>query len=374
MAVSRVFRWTAGLLVLVPSVAVQGQITTQKISPLPTTTQTLMVAPKCTATSKYHITGFYVLPRQTSNPVAGQGVEIYLNFTNDCNIAMNIPWRIDRSGQAIASGVAANVPAGQQTEAKFIWPATAGTHNFAGYVDPSNTLGDTGPDRSGRTIRWQTAYTVYAIPQWTDWANTAKTGAQNGIRAAIAQATVKGSITGGYGKIQRGNVDGGIGYIMGPVYSAMGTAPDAIKLAFVNSLKDAWNNWATNFEMTNVGLLSWPTFAVYPNVSAPWTLAAAPTVQVKFGGSTGDGSFGAASLAALIKSRVPAFEAGYPGADAAINSVAQFVSDKFSAWKGGGGSVCSIQGSGTVPSMAGAPPVPGPVMNGSIMAKLCGDF
>jgi hypothetical protein len=364
-------------MALVPVLAVQAQITTQKITPLPTTTQTqmqtLMVLPQCTVTSKSHINGLYVLPRQAANPVAGQGVEIYLDFTNDCNIAMNIPWRIDRSGVTIASGVASSVPAGQLTEAKFIWSATVGTHDFAGYVDPSNTLGDTGPDRSVRTIKWQTAYTVYAVPQWNDWANTAKTGAQNGIRAAIAQATVKGDVNAAYGRIQRGGVDGGIGYIMGPVYGAMSTAPDAVKMAFVNALKDAWNSWAVNFEMQTVGLLSWPIFLAYPANPAPPTLAAVPSVGVRFGTSSGESALSATTLATAMKSRMPAFEGSYPGADAAISSVAQFVSDKFSAWKNAA-TVCMILGSGPVPSMGLIPPVPGPVQGGTIQAKLCGDF
>ena len=372
----RFVRGTLCIASVTVAAAASAQIVTGKIQPIAPSTGTVLTAtvmPQCTSASKYHIDGFWVLPRQASNPVEGQQVEIYLDFKNDCNVPLNLPWKIYRNGMEIASGVAYNIPAGQLFEAKTIWSATPGAHDFAGYVDPSNTYGDTGPDRLLRMIR-HSAYSVYAVPRWTEWAASAKTGAQNGMRAAIAQAKVTGAVNAAYGKIQRGGVDGGVGYIMGPVYAAMVYAPEPIKLAVVNALKDAWNNWAVNYEMTTVGLLSWPLFTVWPLYDAPAQPPLLSTVQVKFGNSSGDASFDAASLAALIKSRVPTFEANYAGADAAINGIAQFVSDRFTAWKGSGGTVCSIMGGGRVPTMFLTPPTPGPVVNGTITAKLCGDF
>lgn len=346
----------------------RAQIVAQP-APVPTSSLMLTVA-KCTVNPKIEAQALWVSPRPAFNPVEGQLVQLDFDIKNVCNGPLNIPWEIRRFNELVGSGVAQNVPAGQVVGVRAMWTGVAGTHNFFAYADPNNTVGDVAPYKHNV---YSLGYVVNVAPNWPAWATGAKTGAQNGINAAIAQATVKGSILGAYGKISAGGVDGAVGYIMGPVYTAMGTAPDGVKSAVVGALKDAWGQWALGYELTALGQLNWPTFALYPTQEAPLTPPTPTTAQIKAGSSSGAGAMSAASLAANIKSRLPAYEAGLSGADAAINDIAQSIADRFTMWRGSTGNVCSIWGSGKNPSWSSMTPVPGPIA-GTLQAKLCGSF
>lgn len=371
MSVARFVRLIALMVAATPLSIAGAQIlpkttTSGSLNPI----QPLVVA-SCTNAAKTSVEGFYVLPNPTSNPVAGQYMELYINIRNICNGPLNIPWQINAFGNPIASGVLMNVPAGQLVEAKATWTGVAGTWNFFGYSDYANSLNDTGADRMTRYMKSVTNYLIRVKPDWATWGANAKTGAQAGINAAISASSVTGpkNIMGAVGVIYAGDVNGAAGAITGPLYTAMGTAPDGVKFAFSEAVKEAWTMFSSSLSVPP-GLINFPMFAA----SASMVKAASalpPYVMAATVVSPGISAWNATTLGAAVRARVPAFEASQPGVDAAIADFATFMSNRFTAWRLGPGQLCTLMGQ---PVWGPLGPATYTAVNGTVTGKFCGTF
>lgn len=327
----------------------------------------------CTNAAKTSVEGFFVLPNPASNPVEKQTIEIYLDIRNICNGPLNIPWQINLFGNTVASGVLMNVPAGQLAEAKATWTAAAGTQNFFGYSDFANTLGDAGSDRMTRYMKSVTGYVVRYAPNWPAWGTMAKSGAPAGINAAIAASSILGkrNITGAVAVIYAGDVNGAASFITGPVYAAMVNTPDGVRAAFSDAIKDAWTQYSAAFSLPP-GLFSFPQFLVTTNTMIKAAAATPSYVQTAVGVSPGVAAWSTSALAGAVKSRLPAFEAAAPGADAAINDFAAYMSNRFNMWRLAAGQVCTLMGAPVWAPTA----VPGSytASSGTVTGKFCGTF
>ncbi len=296
---------------------------------------------------------------------------MYMSIKNICNGTLaKVPWRIDRFGETQASGVQLNVPAGQSFEVQAFWTATAGKHNFFGYADRDNTLGDAGLDRGTRYFKMVAGYEVAVVPHWPEWLSSAKQGTVEGIRGCLAGAPIKGVVNATTGKIPKGGISGCDQQIIDAIRRAMGGAPETIKVVFVGAVLQAWRQWASNYEVP-LNPAAFPAFAAFPAAQAPRTPAIPPELPLRLGSSSGEGALSAANMAADIRKRLGSADAGQPGAEAAMNDFAQWFCDRLRTWIANAG-ICNIEGWGSVPSFA-PPYVPvGPVVGGELSAKFCG--
>lgn len=367
MTADRLARTVAGFAWLAPLAASHAQIT---LSPTNTTIANLA---GCTAASKYSVESITVPPTSSGYVVEGDLITVYVQIKNICNGALSIPWRIDRSGATLASGTAQGVAAGAIVNVSASWTAAPGTFDLAGFADPQNSLNDTGTDRALRTPKVITGFLVRPKPDWPSWVTAAKSSLQTGVNAAIAGATINGSLVGAYGKIDRGGMRTADAQISAAVTAAMGTAPSSVRAAVGGEMAHAWYLWAMGYEMTALGQLNWPTAAAWPAYNYPPTPSVPTTAALRNGNSTGESAMDAAALAAAIKGKLPRFEGSYPGADAAVNDLAQWMNTRFHAWKGSA-TLCSIYGSGIVPGMAGSVFGANGMVSGTVTAKLCGGF
>jgi hypothetical protein len=288
----------------------------------------------------------------TGGSKPGDTVTLKLTIETTGGGTKSVPWTIYRDGDVVLkSDTKSGVAGGTTFDVNTTWAATAGSHDFYGEVDPSNTLNEPSSERGNNL----SARTTRVFSDWPGWLEAAKAGTKTAISLWAQGAMLSGVRVNGP-TASDGRVTGPD--IGGPIVSALKDAgmPNDAAQHFGHAVAGAWRDWTDTIRVP--GLPWYPAFAAVPAAQAP----PAPNVPTPFASLASDPTkLAPGTLAGRIKHDIGTAK-DWPGAGG-IDGYASWFSGHLATWLPQC-QVMLVMGKGPVPSFA-PPYVPvGPVVGG----------